>query len=133
MARATSKQLVSNLYGLLLDINLHRADEQILEELEKSLDPTIHGHMLKIKQLQRRYEAEANKKKFKEGFAQLMAMKQKGMDEIRKLIRPQDEAQLIPLFRKFETLTSEDEMALLDDQELLILLERLNSKINDKP
>lgn len=133
MGTVNAKQVLSNLYGLMMEINLHRTDEEVLAELQINPDPQIEKHLLKIKQLNAKLRAEANKVRFQKAIEQLKLLKQKGLDEIRKLMQPQEQAQLMPLFRKFEELTSEDETAILEDQELLHFMEFLNKRVNENP
>jgi hypothetical protein len=88
---------------------------------------------VKIKQLNAKLKAEANKVRFQKAIEQIRILKQKGLDEIKKLIQPQEQEQLMPLFRKFEELTKEDEEAILEDQELLHLIEILKDRIDENP
>ena len=46
--------------------------------------------------------------------------------ELKKLLAPHEQVQLVPLFRKLEELT------ILEDQELLHLMEILKDKLDDK-
>ena len=127
------KQVLSNLYGLMMEINLHRPHEDVLMELEASPDGQIESHLLKIKQLNAKLAAEANKRRFQNAIEHLRLLKQKGMDEVRKLLEPEAQVQLMPLFRKFEELTKTDEASILEDQELLHLMQILKDKIDENP
>lgn len=133
MGTVNVQQVLSNLYGLMMEINLHRTDEDVLAELHANPDPQIEKHLLKIKQLNTKLKAQANKVRFEKAIEQIKILKQKGLDEIKKLIQPHEQAQLIPLFRKFEELTQEDEAAILEDQELLHLMEILKDRIDENP
>lgn len=131
MEIVNAKQVLSNLYGLMMEINLHRSDEEILSELQSVPDSQIEKHLLKIKQLNAKLKADANKLRFQKAVDQIKILKQKGFDEIKRLINPQEQAQLMPLFRRFEELTKEDEAAILADQELLYFIEILNNRIDE--
>lgn len=133
MGTVNAQKVLSNLYGLMMEINLHQSDEDILAELQANPDPQIEKHLLKIKQLNTKLKAQANKVRFEKAIEQIKILKQKGLDEIKKLIQPHEQAQLIPLFRKFEELTQEDEAAILEDQELLHLMEILKDRIDENP
>lgn len=39
MATLNPKQILSNLYGLMMEINYHRLDEEVLAELQQKPDP----------------------------------------------------------------------------------------------
>lgn len=131
MATLNAKQVLSNLYGLMMEINYHQSDEEVLDELQQKADPQLQKHLLKIRQLTAKLRAHENKHRFQLALEQIAKLKEKGFDELKKLIRPQDEAQLVPLFRKFEELTKDDKAAILEDQELLHLIEVLKNKVDD--
>ena len=59
--------------------------------------------------------------------------KEKGIEEIQRLITPQERIHYAPLFSKFEEMTEEDKLNILEDQELLKILEILNKRINEDP
>lgn len=133
MVTLNAKQILSNLYGLMMEINYHRQDEDVITELNSNPDPQIEKHLLRIKQLTTRLKAEANKALFQRAFEQIKVLKQRGLEELKNLVKPQDQEKLIPLFRKFEELTEEDEAAILEDQELLHLLEILKERLDENP
>ncbi len=56
---------------------------------------------------------------------------QKGIEENIQLLQPQERIQLVPLFRKLEELTKDDETAILQDPELLQLIEILKDKLDE--
>lgn len=126
-----TKQALSNLYGLMMEINLHQADEDVLHELHEHPDPQIDKHLLKIRQLSTKLKAEANKTHFQTVKEQLEIFKQKGIEELKKLLQPTEQVELSPLFRKFEELTEKDEKAISEDQELLRLMRILKNKLDD--
>lgn len=125
------KQILSDLYGLMMEINFHREDEEVLKELQEYPDPQIEQHLLRIKQISARLKAEANRRRFVKAKEQLVLLKQRGIEEIQRFITPQEKIEYAPLFRKFEELTKEDEDTILEDQELLKFLEILNKHIDD--
>ena len=131
MITLSDREVLSNLYGLMMEINLNQDDEDIFSELNSNPDAQIDRHFIKIKQLNAKLRAAANKKKFHQAIEQITLLKQKGLEELKKLIQPQEQAQLLPLFRKFEELTADDEASILEDQELLRLMEILKDRIDD--
>jgi hypothetical protein len=131
MGTRNTKQILSDLYGLMMEINFHREDEEVLQELEENPDTQIEQHLLRIKQIQTKLRAEANRRRFVKAKEQFALLKKKGIEEIQRRISPQERIEYAPLFRKFEELTKEDEEAILEDQELLKLLEILNKQIDN--
>ncbi|MBE9597883.1 hypothetical protein [Pedobacter sp. MC2016-24] len=51
MATLNAKQVLSNLYGLMMEINYHRLDEEVLEELQQKSNRQVDKHLIKVKQL----------------------------------------------------------------------------------
>lgn len=131
METQNTKQILSDLYGLMMEINFHREDEEVFNELQENPDPQIEDHRVRIKQITAKMKAEANRIRFVRVKEQLALFKQKGIEEIQQLITPQERVKYAPLFRKFEELTKEDEEAIMEDQELLKLLEILNKRIDN--
>lgn len=132
MGTRDTKQILSDLYGLMMEISFHREDEVVLKELHEHPDPQIEQHFLRIKQITAKLKAEANRRRFAKAKEQLALLKQKGIEEIQRIITPQERVEFAPLFRKFEELTKEDEQAILEDQELLKFLEILSTHIDDE-
>jgi hypothetical protein len=131
MGTQNTKQILSDLYGLMMEIGFHREDEEVLKELQEHPDPQIENHLSRIKQISAKLKAEANRRRFVKAKEQLALLKQKGIEEIQRFITPQERVEYAPLFRKFEELTKEDEEAILEDQELLKFLEILNKYIDN--
>lgn len=131
MATLNAKQVLSDLYGLMMEINYHRPDEEVLEELQQKPDAQLEQHLVKIRQISAKLKAQANKERFQKAIDQIRILKEKGLDELKKLINAQEQAQLVPLFRKFEELTEKDEAAIVEDQELLHLIEVLKNKLDE--
>lgn len=131
MATLNAKQVLSDLYGLMMEINYHRPDEEVKEELQQKPDAQLNMHLVKIKQLNAKLKAQANQERFKKAVDQIKVLKEKGLEELKRLISPQEQAQLVPLFRKFEELTEKDEAAIAEDQELLHLIEILKNKLDE--
>jgi hypothetical protein len=131
MGTQNTKQILSDLYGLMMEINFHQEDEEVLKELREHPDLQIESHLLRIKQISAKLKAEANRRHFYKAKEQLLLLKQKGIEEIQRFITPQERVEYAPLFRKFEELTKQDEESILEDQELLKFLEILNKHIDN--
>lgn len=130
MTSKNTKQILSNLHGLMMEINYHRSDEDVLQELNDKPDPQLDKHLIKIKQLKAKLNAIANESRFQKAIEYLKVLKSKGLDEIRSSLTVEDQNTLIPLFRKFDSLSEEDEKEILEDSELLHYLEVLKDKLD---
>ncbi|ANE53138.1 hypothetical protein [Flavisolibacter tropicus] len=127
---AKANQIIHNFYGLQMEINLLKPDEDVLAELNEKPDPTINKHLSKIKQLTAKAKAKANQVRFQNAIHELALLKQKGIEELKKLFLPQERVALVPLFRKFEELGDQDQQSITEDEELLQFLELLKNRID---
>ena len=131
MAVANPRESLNNLYGLMMEINFYRSSEDVLTELNNKPDPFVEKHLKNVKQLSARFRAEANRRKYTDALNQLKLLKEKGLEELKKLLSFQDQVELQPLFRKFEELTPEDEASILEDQDVLKLMEILKNRLDE--
>lgn len=130
MNSRNAKQILSDLYGLMMEINYHRSDQEVLKELQENPDPTLDKYLIQIKQMKARLRALENESRFQKAIEYFKSLKSKGIDEIKKSLSLEDQTTLIPLFRKFENLTTEDEKDILEDSELLKYIEILKDKLD---
>lgn len=127
----TNKQILNNLYGLMLEINYQQDDQDVLAELEAKPDSVVNNHLLKIKQLTAKLKAEANRQRYADAVSQLQLLKQKGIEEFKKLFSPGDQTKLVPMFNRFTELSQKDEQEILEDQEMLQFMEILKDRANE--
>jgi len=125
-----AQQILNNLYGLLMEMNLLQSDDDTLAQVNISEDPFIQKHLKNIKLLTARYAAIANRSKYQTLKDEFHKLKERGVEELKKMLQPQDVVELQPLFRKFEEITPEDEQNIIEDQEFLLLLELLKKKLD---
>lgn len=130
MEERKAKQVLSDLYGLLIEINFQRDETEILAELAVNPDPQISKHLFNIRRLTAKANAQAQKLAFHQGMAKLKELKARGIDELKNIFNPQEQAQLVRLFRKFDN-TTEDEADLLEDEEFLSFMQLLKKEIDD--
>lgn len=129
----SSNALVLNhFYGLLIEMNFHRPEEDVFPEKNYRDDPFIQKHLQQIKLKSAKYKALLNKNRYTALLAEIKRLKEIGFDEIKNLLNPQEAMRLQPLFRKFEELSKKDEASISEDQELLQLIAALKDKL-DKP
>lgn len=130
MNSKNAKQILSDLYGLMMEINYHRSDQEVLNELQKNPDSTLDKYLVQIKQMKAKLRALENESRFQKAMEYLKTLKSKGIDEIKRSLSLEDQTTLIPLFRKFENLTEKDEKEILEDSELLHCIEMLKDKLD---
>lgn len=127
----SAKQILSNLYSLLMELNFHADGPAILEELNDSEKERVERHFKKIKLLKTKYKAEANKRYFQKAIEQIKTLKEMGMEELKKILKPEEQLDLVPLFRKFEEITENDKASILEDTELLSMIELLKERMDE--
>lgn len=123
------RQILNNLYNLLIEFNISQSDEDVLRELYENPDPFVDNHLGKIKLLSSKYNAISRKNQYHKLKEEWFRLRQLGIEEIKKLIPFEDVAQLQPLFRKYEELSKKDEASILEDQEFLTVLKALKANI----
>jgi hypothetical protein len=127
----TNKQILNNFYGLMMEINYHRDDHEILAELELKPDALVDKHLAKIKQLTAKLKAEVNRQRYANAVQQLKLLKEKGIEEFKTMFSTSEQVALVPMFNRFTELSQADEQAILDDQQMLEFLEILKNKIDE--
>lgn len=127
----SAKQILSNLYSLLMELNFHADAPDIMGELSDKEKERVERHLKTIKLLRTKYKADANRQYFQKAFEQIQALKEKGIEELRKLLKPEEQQDLVPLFRKFEEITEGDKASILEDTELLSMIELLKERVDE--
>lgn len=126
-----AKQILSNLYSLLMEINFQMEGAELMADLSDKERDRVSKHYRQIKLLTAKYKAEANKQYFNRAVEQIHALKERGIEELKKLLKPNEQHELVPLFRKFEELTDNDKSSILEDTELLALIELLKQRVDE--
>lgn len=127
----SAKQILNNLYSLLMELNFHADGPDVMGELSNEEKERVERHLKRIKLLKTKYKAEANKQYFQKAFEQIQVLKEKGIEELRKLLKPEEQPDLLPLFRKFEEITESDKSSILEDTELLSMIEKLKERLDE--
>lgn len=126
-----TKQILSNLYSLLMEMNFHGDGAELLADLSDAEKARIDKHYKQLRLLTTKYKAESTKQYFNKAIEQIQALKSKGIEELKKLLKPDEQNELIPLFRKFEDITENDKVSILEDTELLSLIELLKERSDE--
>jgi len=124
----TSRDILNSLYGLMMEINFKRPDEDVLDDLHSNPDEDVEKQLSAFKRLKAKYQAEITKEKFNRALRYFEELKSKGSDELNSIISQPNQMKLEALHRKLENLTEKDKGSILEDQELLNLIEYLDNK-----
>lgn len=125
----SNAEILNHFYGLLIEMNFHRAEEDVFSEKDYHDDPFIQKHLRQIKLLSAKYKALHTKSQYAAILVEIKRLKDIGIEELKNFLNPQEAIQLQPLFRKFEELSENDEASIADDQEMLQLIAALKDKL----
>ncbi|WP_185246247.1 hypothetical protein [Chryseobacterium bernardetii] len=128
MKNHKQRENLSNLYGFFMESNFHRSDEDILSQLEEQPDSQIEDFLSQIKKKQVRLKALKNKLFFDYVNEKLTEIRQKGLEELRKIIPASEQIEFAPLFSKYQELSESDYRDIVEDQDFLKLMEYLQDK-----
>jgi hypothetical protein len=121
-------EILSHLYGLLMEMNAARKDEDVLAGIDLDGDEFIQRHLRNVRLLSAKYGAVVYKKRFETIKQKLRQLRDLGEDEFSKMLSPSQTAEFMPLFRKFKELPKEDEESLLQDAQFLQILKSLDEE-----
>ncbi len=128
MKNHKQRENLSNLYGFFMESNFHRSDEEVLSQLEEQPDSQIEDFLSQIKKKQVRLKALKNKLFFDYVNEKLTEIRQKGLEELRKIIPTNELIEFAPLFSKYQELSESDYRDIVEDQDFLKLMEYLQDK-----
>lgn len=125
-----SSQILDHFHSLLMEINFLRPEEDVFGEAGYRDDAFIQKHLRQIKLKMAKVKAEQTKGGFKAILEEVKRLKAMGAMEINKLLNPEQQLQLQPLFRKFEELSEKDEASMENDAELLQIISALRDSLD---
>lgn len=123
-------QILNHFHSLLLEINFLRPEEDVFSESGYENDSFIQKHLRQVKLKIAKSKAQQNKGGFKAILEEIKKIKALGANEINKLMNPEQQLQLQPLFRKFEELSERDETSMANDMELLQVISAIKEKFD---
>lgn len=126
----SNAEILNHFYGLLIEMNFTRPEEEVYPEKNYLEDPFIQKHMRQIKLQTSKYKALRSKNTYNAILAEIKRLKEIGFEEVKKLLTPKESLRLQPLFSKFEELSKKDEDSIAEDQEMLQLLNALKDKLD---
>ena len=130
--KSKAAEILNNLYGLITDINYNKPDEDVLSDLKEKPEPFVEEQLMRVKRSIAKHKAEAHRVSISLAWNEFLKLKEKGVEELQKILTPAEQLEYAKLFRKFDGLTKEDEDSILEDKQLLKLLERIKDQPNDQ-
>jgi len=123
-------ETLNNLYDLLVEMNFHKEPSDFIDDLKED-NPFISKHLQNVLLHRTKAKAILKEKKFSALKKQFLKLKELGSEKLQQLYTPEEKAQLVPLFRKFEELDEKDISDINDDQDFLIFISSLKDKLED--
>lgn len=124
-------EILNNYYGLMIEINYHKPAEDYLDELENTSE-FVNKHFNSIKLKQAKAKALFNKQRYVNLQNEFKRLKQFGVEELKKLLGTKERQDLVPLFRKFEELSKNEESDIIEDNDFLDFIAVLKEKMDNE-
>lgn len=129
------KDVVTHLYKLLIEANLHRDNAEILAELKLNPDSEIESSLMTIKRLKLQSKANLKRSQFNEAQVLINDILQKAGNSINQviegLIGKKENEPLIAFFRKYQNVSEEDKLSMLKDNQILELIKKVSQTTED--
>lgn len=124
-------EILNNYYGLMIEINYYKPAEDYLDELENTSE-FVNKHFNSIKLKQAKAKALFNKQRYVNLQNEFKRLKQFGVEELKKLLGTKERQDLVPLFRKFEELSKNEESDIIEDNDFLDFIAVLKEKMDNE-
>lgn len=124
-------EILNNYYGLMIELNYHKPAEDYLDELENTSE-FVNKHLKQIKLKRSKAKALFTKQKYIALQNEFKKLKEYGVEELKKLLGVKERQDLVPLFRKFEELSKNEEAEITDDNDFLDFIAILKEKMDNE-
>ncbi len=124
---------VNRIYGLMIEANIHRQEEEVLLEVDSSEMYYSNGLAL-VKQLNTKAKAQLNKNRFNQVQDLLDELLQKAGNNIESIFQvlssgPENE-KILAFFRNYQSLSETDKKAMLIDNKVLELMSKAKKNLD---
>lgn len=130
-----NSQIIKQLNDLFEESIIMLPDEEVLEDIKNNPDPAFKKHFNRIKRLNAKAKAEAQKSissKAKEMLDNLINYTGKSAFMKQLLGQPKYSQLNKQLFSKFEKITEEDKESMLEDRKFMELIKELKQDLNNE-
>lgn len=125
---------VNRIYGLIIEANIYKTDDDLLAEVDVTNDQYFAKNIDHIRQLNTKASAELNRNRFAEAqmvLEELLHKAGKGIDEfLRGLVSEKENEKLIALFKNFESLSDTDKKAMILDNKILEIINKAKNNLD---
>lgn len=124
---------VNRIYGLIIEANMHRPDEEVMPEVNTSDLYYVNGLTL-VRQLNTKAKAQLNKNRFTQAQELLNELLQKAGSNLESFFRglssePENE-KVLAFFRNYQSLSETDKKAMLMDNKVLELMSKAKKNLD---
>lgn len=119
---------VNSLYGLMLEANLSRSDEEVLHGIDVKADPYLNQALTFIRQLNTKAKAQVNRSRFSNAqqmVEELISKAGNNLDAFfNGLVSEPENKEILAFFRNFQSLSDADKQAMLRDTKILEIISK---------
>jgi len=127
-----NKEIIYKLYEIIMEANLHKPEEEVLEEIHQNPDSDINKYLIKIRLYRTKAKAITNQHKFSKVTEELSELINSAGDRLKELLSVEDYSSLLRFHRNYKEFTEKDKLTMIEDKKLLELLRRLKSDMDDR-
>ena len=127
-----NKFIVDKLYEIILEANLNKPDEEVLEEIQKYNDPDVDKYLNKIRFYRTKTKALVNRNRFYKAGEELLNLINSYGDRLKELFSGEDYDLLLRFHRNYKGSTDKDKQSMLEDKKLLELLRKVKNNLDDR-
>lgn len=125
---------VNRLYGLIIEANMHRSDEEVVPEINLTNDVYYSNGLALVRQLNTKAKAHLNKSRFSQAQQLLNELLSKTGDNLESFFKgltsePESE-KILALFKNYQSLSDADKQAMLLDNKVLELISKAKKNID---
>lgn len=127
---------VNHIYGLIIEANMHRPDEEVLPEINSTTDVYYSNGMALVRQLNTKAKAQLNKNRFTQAQELLNELFQNAGSNIESFFKgmssePENE-KILAFFRNYQSLSEAEKKAMLMDNKVLELISKAKKNLESQ-
>lgn len=125
---------VNGLYGLMLEANLNRSDDEIMHGIDIKADPYLDQSLSFIRQLNTKAKAQLNKSRFNYAQQMLAELLNKTGDNLEDFLKgilsEPENKEMLAFFSNFQSLSETDKKAMLLDNKILEIISKAKNELD---
>lgn len=124
---------VNRIYGLIIEANMHRPDEEVLPEISATTDEYYSNGLALVRQLNTKAKAHLNKSRFSQAqnlLDELLSASGSDLESFFKdLVSEPENDKILALFKNYQSLSEEDKKAMLLDNKILEIISKAKKNL----